>query len=168
MGRGTWKATVHGVAKSQTRLKGLSTHTDKHTCVSPLEKFYERGILHHQRLWFFQIGFSYSLGIKRQTILHCQIKEFLFLNFFTGAWLIYNVVLASGIQQSESVTHTHISPLTEQSSLCCPAGPRQLSIVHIVVYVCQFQSPSLSVIPPLTLVTSSLFSTSVTLVLFCK
>ena len=47
MGRGTWKATVHGVAKSQTRLKGLSTHTDKHTCVSPLEKFYERGILHH-------------------------------------------------------------------------------------------------------------------------
>jgi len=27
MDRGIWKATVHGVAKSWTRLKGLSTHT---------------------------------------------------------------------------------------------------------------------------------------------
>jgi len=26
MDRGAWRATVHGVAKSQTRLKGLSTH----------------------------------------------------------------------------------------------------------------------------------------------
>ena len=35
---------------------------------------------------------------------------FLFLNFF-GVWLIYNVVLVSAIQQSELVTHTHISTL---------------------------------------------------------
>ena len=27
MDRGAWRATVHGVAKSQTRLKQLSTHT---------------------------------------------------------------------------------------------------------------------------------------------
>ena len=27
MDRGAWRATVHGVAKSQTRLKRLSTHT---------------------------------------------------------------------------------------------------------------------------------------------
>ena len=27
MGRGAWRATVHGVTKSQTWLKGLSTHT---------------------------------------------------------------------------------------------------------------------------------------------
>ena len=26
MDRGAWRGTVHGVAKSQTRLKGLSTH----------------------------------------------------------------------------------------------------------------------------------------------
>ena len=31
MDRGTWQATVHGVAKSQTWLKGLSTHS--HVCV---------------------------------------------------------------------------------------------------------------------------------------
>ena len=27
MDRGAWRATVHGVAQSRTRLKGLSTHT---------------------------------------------------------------------------------------------------------------------------------------------
>ena len=27
MDRGAWRATVHGVTRSQTRLKGLSTHT---------------------------------------------------------------------------------------------------------------------------------------------
>ena len=31
MDRGAWRATVHGVAKSRTRLKWLSTHTHTHT-----------------------------------------------------------------------------------------------------------------------------------------
>ena len=30
MDRGTWQATVHGFAKSQTRLKPLSMHTYMH------------------------------------------------------------------------------------------------------------------------------------------
>ena len=29
MDRGAWQATVHGVAKSRTRLKGLNTHTGR-------------------------------------------------------------------------------------------------------------------------------------------
>ena len=29
MGRGDWQATVHGVIKSQTRLKGLSKHSQR-------------------------------------------------------------------------------------------------------------------------------------------
>ena len=29
MGRGHWQATVHGVIKSQTRLKGLSKHSQR-------------------------------------------------------------------------------------------------------------------------------------------
>ena len=29
MNRGAWRATVHSVAKSQTRLKQLSMHTNK-------------------------------------------------------------------------------------------------------------------------------------------
>ena len=31
MDRGAWRATVHGVTQSQTRLKRLSTHTHTHT-----------------------------------------------------------------------------------------------------------------------------------------
>ena len=31
MDRGAWQAIVHGVAKSQTRLKGLSMHA--HACI---------------------------------------------------------------------------------------------------------------------------------------
>ena len=30
MDRGAWRATVHGVAKSQTRLKQLRMHSEKH------------------------------------------------------------------------------------------------------------------------------------------
>ena len=35
----------------------------------------------------------------------------LFFHVFIGVWLIYNVVLVSGEQQSESVIHRHISTL---------------------------------------------------------
>ena len=31
MDRGAWRATVHGVTKSQTRLSNLHTHTNTHT-----------------------------------------------------------------------------------------------------------------------------------------
>ena len=75
---------------------------------------------------------------------------------FIGVWLIYNVVLVSAVQQSESVIHIHISTLfqilfpsrslqsIEQSSLCYTVGSYWLSILHIVVCLCQSQSPSLS------------------------
>ena len=33
MERGAWRATVHGVAQSQTQLKGLSMHARMYTCV---------------------------------------------------------------------------------------------------------------------------------------
>ena len=35
----------------------------------------------------------------------------LFKKFFIGVWLIYNVMLVSGVQQSESIIHIHISTL---------------------------------------------------------
>ena len=38
MDRGAWQAKVHGVTKSQTWLKQLSTHAKKHTC----ESFYSQ------------------------------------------------------------------------------------------------------------------------------
>ena len=33
MDRGAWRATVHGVRKSQTLLKQLTTHTQTHTTI---------------------------------------------------------------------------------------------------------------------------------------
>ena len=62
--------------------------------------------------------------------------------------MIDNVVLVSGVQQSDSVIHIHVSILfhilfsirllqnTEQSSLCYTVGPCWLSILHIAVYTC--------------------------------
>ena len=70
--------------------------------------------------------------------------------------MINNVVLVSGVQQSDSVIHIHVSLLfqilftcrllqnIEQSSLCYTVDPCWLSILNIVVCVCQSQTPSLS------------------------
>ena len=63
-----------------------------------------------------------------------SFKFLIYLKNFIGAELIYNVVLFSGVQPNESVTHPHISipfqilfpnrllPDMEQSFLCCAVG----------------------------------------------
>ena len=63
-------------------------------------------------------------------------------------WLIYNVVLVSSVQQSDSVVHIHTYFLfqiifhyallqdTEKSSLCCTVGPCCLLILYLVGYIC--------------------------------
>ena len=68
---------------------------------------------------------------------------FFFFSFYVGEQLVNNVVLASGIQESDSVIHTHISILfqilfpfrllqnIEQSSLCYTGGPCSLSILYM-------------------------------------
>ena len=72
----------------------------------------------------------------------------LFLNFlfYIGVLLINNVVLVSGVQQSDSVIHIHVAILfqilipcrllhnSEQSSLCYTVGPCWLSILSIAVW----------------------------------
>ena len=82
-------------------------------------------------------------------------------NFFIGVQLLYNIVLVSTVQQSESAIHIHISPLLwisfsfnspqsiEQSSLSYTVCSHQLSILCIVsiVYICQYQSLSSSQAP---------------------
>ena len=90
--------------------------------------------------------------------------------------MINNVVLVSGVQQSNSVMHIHVSILfkilfpfrllqsIEQSALCYTVGPYWLSILNIAVCTCQSQSPNPS-LPhyPYPLVTISSFSKSVSL-----
>ena len=56
----------------------------------------------------------------------------------------------------------------KQSSLSNTAGSQQLSILFILVYICQSQSPSSSYLPFPPSVSICLFSTSVFLFLPCK
>ena len=70
-----------------------------------------------------------------------SIKFFIFI--FIGVELIYNIVLVSGVHQSESVIHIHTAFLfqilfpyrslqnIEQSSLCYIVGLYQLSIIYV-------------------------------------
>ena len=57
--------------------------------------------------------------------------------------MINNVVIVSGVQQSDSVVHIHVSVLfkilfpfrlSHKSSLCYTVGPCWLSILNIAVY----------------------------------
>ena len=80
--------------------------------------------------------------------------------FLIGVQLFYNVVLVSTVQRSESAICIHISPLfwisfpfkssqnIEQSSLCYTVGSHQLSVLYIVVDICQSQSLNSSHSPP--------------------
>ena len=65
-------------------------------------------------------------------------------------------MLVSGVQQSDSVTHIYVFILfhiffpfrllqnIEQNSLCYTVGPGWLSILNIVMCICQSQTPNLS------------------------
>ena len=45
MDRGAWWATVHGVAKSQTRLSDQAQHTEEH-CLIPLDGIHHVLVIH--------------------------------------------------------------------------------------------------------------------------
>ena len=76
------------------------------------------------------------------------IFYFLFL-FFNWRKLLYNVVLASGIQQYNSIVTTRVTSLPSfpplpsfhplgyhrLGSLCCAGAFYQLSILHMVVHI---------------------------------
>ena len=83
----------------------------------------------------------------------------LFFLIFIGVQLLYNVMLVSTVQQSETDVCLHISPIfwislpfrspqsTEQSSLCYTLCSRQLSTLYIELIVYKYQSQSIQ--PPL-------------------
>ena len=45
MDKGAWQATIHGVTKSQTRLKQLSTHTQEMPLSPTWTEFSKKGII---------------------------------------------------------------------------------------------------------------------------
>ena len=102
------------------------------------------------------------------------------LFFLIEVQLIYNVVLISAVQQKDSVIHiyvfffifcsimvyprrSNIVPCAIQQEPCC------LSVLNAIVCIYQPQTPSPSLsLPPSPLATTSLFSMSVSLFLFCR
>ena len=67
--------------------------------------------------------------------------------------MINNIVLVSGVKQSDSVIHLHLSilfqvvfPLDCYSSLCYTVGPCWLSILNISVYMLIPNSQSIIVV----------------------
>ena len=110
---------IHGVAKSQTRLGNFHFH-----------------------IFRYRPTFSF-------------IPKFC---FFIGIWLLYNVVLVSTVQHCESAICVHnplhlelpshpppshpsmASQSTELSSLFYVTASHELSILHMVAYICQCYS----------------------------
>ena len=83
-----------------------------------------------------------------------EFRYYLIKKNVIGVQLIYNVVLVSSIQQTESVIHIHISALFLDSFpiqidrvlsgvLYAIVGPYSLSILYIAVCICQSQSLNL-------------------------
>ena len=63
----------------------------------------------------------FVLGI---TLLFCFVLFYLyFFNFLIEVYLIYNLVLGSGVQQSDSVMHTYI--LSSQKSFLISSAPAE-------------------------------------------
>ena len=83
MDRGAWPATVHGVAKSRTRLKRLSTHAQTVACQAPLSMgfFFLSMGFSRQEYWselplpspgdLPNPGIKLCLCIGRQILYHC-------------------------------------------------------------------------------------------------
>ena len=94
---------------------------------------------------------AWILGRFVSTEPHWELldRSYFFLINFIGIQLTYDVGLVSGVQQSDSFIHTHMSILfflhrllqnIEQISLCYAAGPCQLSVLYIVVFTLDVSS----------------------------
>ena len=92
MDRGDWQAPVHGVTKSQTRLKWLGTHYD--TCVCICVYIY----------FFFDMAVQLNLFIHQQIAKHCFFWLILF-SFICDAPIFPNVLV---FHVSHRNTETHI------------------------------------------------------------
>jgi len=137
--RGTWWAAVHGVAQSQTRLKQLSSSSSSIVLsVSHAVVFNSSPPMDCS-----------SPGSSVHGILQARILEWVVIPFSRGS-----------------------SQPRDQDQVSCTAGrflpPEPPEKSNVVVCVCQSQPPNLSLPPLSPLETLNLFSTSVTLFLFCK
>ena len=85
--------------------------------------------------------------IIKENIGICNEYVLFSLIYFTDVYLIYNIVLVSGVQQSDLVIYIYVYILfhilfhygllqdTEYSSLCYTVGPCCLSILNVIVCI---------------------------------
>ena len=122
-----------------------------------------------------------GLSSLEKSLLKSFARFLFFCVFFlTEVQLIYTVVPISAIQQSDSVLHIYtfflnilfhygLSQETGYSSLCYTVGPCHSSILNVIVYIYQPQTPTPSLsLPASPLATTSLISMSVSLFLFSR
>ena len=113
-------------------------------------------------LSWYKVGFATVLShnVAHLIIISSEIKysrgNFSRFLFYIGVYLINNVMLVSGVQQSDSVLHIHVYilfgilfsfrllPNIEQSFPCYTVGPCWLSILITVVCTRQSQTPNSS------------------------
>ena len=98
-----------------------------------------------------------------------MLCQFLLLNKVNHLYVyIYHHIPSSCGSLPPSLSHAaRWSQSTELISLCYAADSHQLSILHLVVYICQCYSLTLSQITLLIPVSSSPFSMSASLFLSC-
>ena len=103
-------------------------------------------------------------------LLSSNIQIFILKNF-TEVELIYNVLISAVSKVIQLyilfhvLFHYSLSQDIEYSFLCCLVGPCCLSILYIIVCICESQTPNPS-LPSLTPTRQPLFSMSVSLFLF--
>ena len=113
MDRGAWWAAVHGVKKSRTQ---LSTHTHTflyisqytHMCVCMSLSVYVLFYLYKLVLFRLKLSHFYKGNSDKEKVSKF-FYHFFNLLFYIGISLINNVVLVSGVLQSYSDIHIHVS-----------------------------------------------------------
>ena len=104
MDAGGWQATVHGVTRSQTKLKGLSTHTHTHTYTHT----YIRILLTRILEW---VAIPFCRGSsppRRWTRVSCIAGQFLTVWATREAQYIYEYVLYIFLYIHTIYIFTHI------------------------------------------------------------
>ena len=115
-----------------------------------------------QPLWWESLPMGEAMHVSGQKVygksMYLPLRFFffcLFFHVFIGVQLIYNVVLVSGEQQSESVIHRHIStlfldyfPIQAITEYCIPCAKQQFLISYLFyIQQCVYVSPYLPIYP---------------------
>ena len=115
MDRQAWQATVHGVVKSQTRLKRLSTYTQcsSHVDHGRVKHSRELGNLLGYCFMWWEIhdkSYSRSLGIEKLETLTCLGRQNVIKYSKKCQWLIfvYSLTCREDPLEKEMVTHSSI------------------------------------------------------------